>query len=254
VEDCLEQHPEYAARLRPLLESAARLQRIGRVVGPSAGYRTRARARLASHMQAHPHRRPGLGPFQRLTLSLSVLVLAFVSGGTAFAQQALPGDALYGWKRASEKVWRAFSIDPLGTDLELSQRRAFELTHVLQDPERTLRAAADYQESLVRLQSAESEQTRERIYPFLKGQQEMFQLSGLNVPELDHYLSGISGALPEVEQSPPPAPEESGGTAVPTPTPHGGIELLTPVASPLPPNVVVTLSPDATAIGASPGP
>jgi hypothetical protein len=238
VEQCLARHPGHAAQLKPLLRSAARMERAGRGLRPSPKYKARGRAGLAAHMRAHPRPNRTATPLLRLSLSLAALVLTFVTTGTAFAQNALPGDPLYRWKRTSEQIWQAVSIDRLGTELSLSQRRADELTRVMQDPDRSLRAVQDYQESLVRLKTRAAADTQERIYTTLTRQQELFKSSGLSVPELDNYLSGISVTPPGSVES-PPLPKEAGEPA-PTPTSQGGIELH---SSPLPPKVIPTVLP-----------
>jgi hypothetical protein len=246
VDECLARHPEHAPQLKPLLQTAARMQRGGHAVKPSSDFRVRARAGLTSHMLAHPRHVRVKSASLRFAVSLAILALALVTTGTAFAQNALPGESLYGWKRTSEKVWQAVSIDPVGTDLALSQRRALELTRVMQDPDRSLRATTDYQETLKRLESRGGAAAQTRIYPALKGQQEMFKSSGLSMPDLDDYLSGIS-VTPADQATDAAPPKESGESSTPTagqlPELQGGGELPTPNASPVPPNSVAPIIP-----------
>ncbi len=130
ADECLAQHPEYSAQLEPLLQSAARLER-GRRLVPSEEYKGQARDQLMAHMQAHPRRNrrePSLA--WNIAISLAVLMIALFLTGTAFAQGALPGQALYDWKLSSEQMWRASSSDRVGVDLQLADRRAFELTSI----------------------------------------------------------------------------------------------------------------------------
>ncbi len=208
LEDCLARYPEHAAQLKPLLRTAARLER-GQGLQPSPAAKARVRARLTNHMRANPRRgQRGAISFQRLMVSLAVLTLAFFVTGMAFAQSALPGDALYGWKRTSEKLWQAVSSDPLGTDLVLSHRRAVEITWVTQDPEISLRAVEDYREVLLRLEAHEDADSQARVYPQLQVDQDLLKTAGISVPELDDYLLSTSApgkdpALPVVEPSIP---------------------------------------------------
>ena len=189
LEQALALYPEYALELQPLLVTAGRLER-GREVRPSEGAKARVRDRLTGHMKSHPRHAPrGASNFQRLAISFAVVLFAFFASGTAFAQRALPGEALYSWKRASENVWRAVTSDPLGTDLAISERRAFEITRVREDPERSTRAVKDYQDALNLLKAREDDQSQARVLPRLQVQQELLKTAGISVPELDDYLS-----------------------------------------------------------------
>jgi hypothetical protein len=188
AEEVLARHPEHAAQLTPLLRTASRLER-GREVRPSEAAKARVRSKLSNHMKAHPRHAPrGASNFQRFAISFAVLVLAFFVTGTAFAQGALPGDTLYGWKRTSERIWQAVSPDALGTDLALAQRRAYEVSRLTADPDRRGRAVEDYQEVLFRLRSRQDEQSQARVVPQLRVQQELLKTAGVSVPELDDYL------------------------------------------------------------------
>lgn len=203
LDECLLRYPEHASQLRPLLQSAARLEHV-RAVLPSPAFKTRVRAQLMAHIQAHPRRRQGMSPFLRLAFSLAVLMLAFLFTGTALAQSALPGEPLYGWKLASETAWRALSPDPLGTDLALADRRVAELVAVADDPERSAMVLELYREVLNRLKSRGDAQAQNRILPFLQSQQATLTRAGLSVPELDAYVRGH--AAPETTPTVPPQP------------------------------------------------
>jgi hypothetical protein len=195
LEECLARHPDQAEQLRPLLEAAQRMQRTARSVRPSPVFKARARSRLTAHMQTHPRAAQPAAGRLRFAVSVIALVLAFLTTGTVFAQEAMPGDSLYGWKRASENVWVAVSPDRFGTELALSQRRALELARVMQDPDKSRRAAEDYEESLGRLSTRTQSVEHERMLPFLQDQQQLFKDSGLSVPELDDLLSGITAPV-----------------------------------------------------------
>lgn len=132
-EQALARYPEFKEELRPLLVAAGKVGDLGALrVRPE--YRAAARARLISHMGAKP-RRQAVGLALRYTASCAVLVLALATSATALAQRALPGDALYGWKLATERLWRQVQSNPIDADLFLAERRAGELRAVQGMPE-----------------------------------------------------------------------------------------------------------------------
>ncbi len=202
LEDCLRGYPEFADELRPLLKAASQV-RCGVEVQPSPEFRRRGRAQLMAHMRAHPRRQVtnrtrGLIPVYRLAVGLTALALAVFTTGTAFAQSAMPGDALYGWKLASESAWRAASPDPVGTDLALAERRVQEI----QSSSGSAREIAlqGYQQVLNRLVSQTDPAVQQRIFPILAAQRERLAQAGISVPDLEKYLS------PQPTQTPLPRP------------------------------------------------
>jgi hypothetical protein len=146
-----------------------------------------------------------------MVLNVGVLFLMFGSFSTAFAQAALPGESLYGLKLASENVWRTLTIDPLGTDLELSNRRINEYVAVSQDETRRARALNGYYELLVRFQTEEDEAEKARILQVLHSHQDDLRKLGLSIPKLDSYFSE---AAPE---SGVPEPDANGTRPTPKP-------------------------------------
>ncbi|MEW6717232.1 MAG: hypothetical protein AB1345_07005 [Chloroflexota bacterium] len=198
LEDCLRDYPEFVEELRPLLEAASWVKR-GAEVQPSPEFRQRGRARLMAHVRAHP-RRPipawtrGLLSVYRLAVGLTVLALAIFVTGMAFAQFAMPGDSLYGWKLASEAAWRAVSPDPVATDLALAERRVRELLSV-SGSKREI-ALQGYQEILARLTSQADPAAQERIIPALTDQRENLAQAGISLPDLDEYLSSLPVPTP----------------------------------------------------------
>jgi len=153
LEECLTRHPEHAAQLEPFLRAASRIE-AGMQVRPSPAFKARARAKLTLHMQSHPRRtlRSGFN-FRRLAAGLIALVLAFLATGTVYAQGALPGDAFYGWKLASENAWRAFSSNLVDTDLRIANRRINEINATADDPKRREQAVEGYREVWTRLEA-----------------------------------------------------------------------------------------------------
>ena len=193
LEDCLRRYPVEARALEPLLRSAAGLRSI-HSVHPSPAYKRRARLELKRHMQAHPRgavRAARLSPIARVTFSMMVLLFALMVTGTAFAQGSLPGDSFYSWKLTSERVWRAVSPDPVGTDLILADRRMQEYLKLSSDPAKSDRALQGYKEVLTRLNSESDEGSRGRIETVLQGHEVSLQNSGVTVPVLDEVLKNV---------------------------------------------------------------
>lgn len=187
VEECLTLYPEHAAQLQTMLMAATRLARA-REVAPSPSYRMRARSQLNAYMQQHPQHKRVSPMFWRLTISFATVMLLFLASGTAFAQQALPGDTLYNWKLTSEHVWRLTSSDDLGVDIALSQRRLNELLVVSGDETRRVWAIQNYEKLLVKFQNAQNEQDRARIRPILLAQHEALLEAGADLTALEHYF------------------------------------------------------------------
>ena len=186
--ECLARHPEYSAQLKPLLQTAGRLER-GRVV-PAEAYKARARGQLMEHIQAHPRRNKRKpSPFWGVAISLAALAVAFLLTGTAFAQGALPGQPLYEWKLSTEQIWRAGSPDRVGVDLELADRRASELTSVSANAADEAKALSGYQEVLTRLNSESDAKNNSRIITTLKSNQQKLSAAGIKIPDLDKHLS-----------------------------------------------------------------
>src|SRR5512146_1233597 len=119
---CLARYPQYASELRPILETALRVQQ-GKNVRPSGAMRARTRARLAQHIERHPRQPRKIRVVPRLAFALVSVALALILVGTAFAQAALPGQVLYRLKLSTERAWRAASPNPVSTDLLLADRR-----------------------------------------------------------------------------------------------------------------------------------
>jgi len=205
VDECLSRHPTYAGQLEPILLTSAYLAR-GRAARLSPAFKARVRTRLVQQLVAHPRRVPRTGfLFMRWSASLAALILALFITGTVYAQRALPGEAFYGWKLASENAWRVVSPNPVETDLVIAERRLDELIKVRHDAALYAQALEAYLEVEARLKSELNASNEARILETLDSQAE----------ELDRL-----GILPK----------ESDPDIVPTP--EGSI--LTPVGTPLP--------------------
>lgn len=129
IQQCLNRYPEYAAELRPLLETVVR---VGRVLTPPAMEEARAVGRermlaaLAERRVSGAPRRPWQRLLENLTLperadlapalrlAALALVLLLVGGIVVGAASAgsLPGGALYPLKTTARQVRLALTFDP----------------------------------------------------------------------------------------------------------------------------------------------
>jgi len=189
ADECLAQHPEYSVQLKPILQSARLLGR-GRELTPSGAFKTRARDQLMDHIRAHSHGKNGKLPLiWTIAMSLAALAILFFVTGTAVAQGALPGQALYDWKLTSEDIWRATTPDRVGVDLELADRRISEITSVSSDSANEAKAIAGYKEVLTRLNSENDVKNNDRILLTLKSNQIKLSAVGIIIPELNKHIS-----------------------------------------------------------------
>jgi hypothetical protein len=187
IEECLARYPEHAPQLKSLLHAATRLSRA-REVMPDPSYRLRARSQLNVYMQQHPQRKRVSPVFWRTSIAFATVFLLFLASGTAFAQQALPGDTLYNWKLTSEHIWRFTSSDQLEYDIALSNRRVNELMVVSQDEIRRPWAIQNYEKLLIKFHSTADPEDRERILAVLRAQHKVLTEAGISVPELEPYF------------------------------------------------------------------
>jgi hypothetical protein len=133
IDSCLARYPEYTERLRPLLEVAAQ---VGRVITPAPSQAARAAgeqkvlAALARKREREAATNPVLRSIRRMARSftlvgacslrpawsmaaivLVVLVLAGGAASVAASTKAIPGDALYAVKLASQRVQLSLTFD-----------------------------------------------------------------------------------------------------------------------------------------------
>ena len=187
IAECLVRYPEQAAQLKPLLHAATRLARAREVV-PAPSYKARARTQLNVYMQQHPQRKRISPVLWRFAITFAAVFLLFLASGTAFAQKALPSDALYTWKLTSEHVWRLTTIDPLSVDITLSNRRVNELVSISDNAIGRERAIRNYEQLLIKFNAEQNEIKRARILPVLRAQHEALINAGVLVPELEIYF------------------------------------------------------------------
>jgi len=138
IEQCLASHPEQAAELKSLLETAV-VARKSVTIEPRPEFRARARYQLLSALAEPKPRRwqsffLGWKP-QWTTAVAIVLVLLLAGGGTvAAARSSMPGSTLYPVKLATEQVQLALTFPSLGkTELyaRLADRRVTEIVYMV---------------------------------------------------------------------------------------------------------------------------
>jgi hypothetical protein len=210
VEECLLRHSKHAAQLEPILLASAYLAR-GRAARLSPAFKARVRNRLIQQMYAHP-RRPARSRFVflRLAASLAVAMLALLTAGTVYAQRALPGEAFYVWKLASENTWKTVSPDPLGTDLAIAERRLNELIAVRNNPILRAQTLNAYLEVTDRLRSQMNPANEARILSVLDVQVE-------ELSQLDILPEGLAPDLVPPFEEPTATPVETPLPALETP-------------------------------------
>jgi hypothetical protein len=213
-EECLAQYPQFRLELAPLLIAAQDLGTLDSLE-PRPEFRSQTRARLISHMRANPRRREtwyGSLAF-KYAASLALLFVTLAATGTALAQNALPGDTLFGWKLASERIWYSLHRDPLDADIYLSGRRVTEIqairgranleeigvgayTAVLQQLSLDLAQDPEKAISISELLNHQREQLKEII-----------ESSQANIPELDEIFGIVT--IPRPADNPGKGPENA---------------------------------------------
>jgi hypothetical protein len=144
IADCVRDFPQQAAELGPMLVAAMTLQQWqAPTLAPSVREAARIKAHAALRSQQHSNR-PGdkqgfamvWGGGLLLRFGFALLVaLALLSSSVAYAQASLPGDPLYGLKRASEQVNASLASSAeqrLQNQFGLADRRLEETSLLLQ--------------------------------------------------------------------------------------------------------------------------
>ena len=261
VDECLARYPEHAEQLRPLLRTVLFLNH-GRNVTPSPTFNAYTRSAVVQYLRSHPRQPRNVMPlFQRGALTFAMLVAALLVTGTTQAQSALPGDAFYGWKRASEQIWRAITLDPVATDLMFAERRLSEWIAVSNDPQRSNSARNGYLDALSQLETTNDVQTLALVVPALQLQQQTLDDAGLSNSQLDNYLKDVVNSGPAVavvatnipptatrvaptaKDGPPPTATDVPPTATDVPPTATDVP---PTATDVPPPTATDVPPTAT--------
>lgn len=206
LEQCLQEHPREAPELGRLLAAALRMKGIQAGSQADPAFKRDARVALIRHARSHPRSTPRQGRLAwtgRMRLAMGSLAagVAFLSSGTAFAQVALPGGLLYGWKIASERVFDAILQDSAQFELFIVERRSWELVRVAGNPDAKAISLAGYQRALENLAAYKDPLETQQIQEALIRQQEVLSQSGIDLPELDDYLRNLE-ERPGEETSP----------------------------------------------------
>jgi hypothetical protein len=141
IESILTAHPVEKVDLLPVLETAARLAQI-RVAHSLVSQSSSKRKMLerAADLRGGAERPKVLASFfRRFALSavpLAMVLIILVSGVFLASQSAVPGDLLYGAKRAAEDMRSAITIDPQARQTlrsEYEQERILEINALLKE-------------------------------------------------------------------------------------------------------------------------
>ena len=247
VDECLARYPQYAEQLKPLL-GTIRYLKLGRSVKPSLAFKSYSRVHLTQHLHFNPRRSQWSQFFWRITMTFAVLMAALLVTGTVHAQTVLPGDNFYSWKRASEEVWRALSINSINADIALSERRLNEWVAVADDPKLSSEAMLDYFEELDRLKQKETVETHSFIAPIIRTHREILDDAGLPGADLvESYVALLVTPLPVATNTQVFITNTSNPTFTSLPQPTSTLKPdPTSTATELPPTATVTYEPTAT--------
>ena len=247
VDECLARYPQYAEQLKPLL-GTIRYLKLGRSVKPSLAFKSYSRVHLTQHLHFNPRRSQWSQFFWRITTTFAVLMATLLVTGTVHAQTVLPGDNFYSWKRASEEVWRALSINSINADIALSERRLNEWVAVADDPKLSSEAMLDYFEELDRLKQKETVETHSFIAPIIRTHHEILDDAGLPGADLvESYVALLVTPLPAATNTQVFITNTSNPTFTSLPQPTSTLKPdPTSTATELPPTATVTYEPTAT--------
>ena len=247
VDECLARYPQYAEQLKPLL-GTIRYLKLGRSVKPSLAFKSYSRVHLTQHLHFNPRRSQWGQFFWRITTAFAVLMTTLLITGTVHAQTVLPGDNFYSWKRASEEVWRALSINSINADIALSERRLNEWVAVADDPKLSSEAMLDYFEELDRLKQRDSVELHNFIAPVIQTHHEILDDAGLPGADLvESYVALLVTPLPVATNPQVFITNTSNPTFTSLPQPTSTLKPdPTSTATELPPTATVTYEPTAT--------
>jgi len=136
IEQCLQSHPEQAANLKPLLQTALATRKAA-AIQPRAEFKAKARYQFHSALQEMASRRsrPFLGWLPRwATVVAIVLGILMMGGGTiAAASYSMPDNLLYPVKLATEQVQLALTPSDIGKAklcAKFADRRVAEIIYI----------------------------------------------------------------------------------------------------------------------------
>jgi hypothetical protein len=249
VDECLARYPEHASQLRPLLRTVYFLNLAGSLK-PTPAVNSRTRDKITQYLRFHRRAQLISMPL-RTAFAVAAIIIAFLITGTARAQTAMPGDVFYGWKRASEKVWRAVSPDPVGTDILLANRRLGEWMATKNNPQSNQQALTGYKEVISRLKVGQDTETLNRLVPVIAAHEEILDGAGFDGSNMENYVAGQLQTITNVVATRPPSaaeppaptavvvqPTEAPTEVVVQPTSAPPVDAEPPVATEVPPTEI----------------
>ncbi|MCX6012832.1 MAG: DUF5667 domain-containing protein [Chloroflexi bacterium] len=138
IKQCLNDYPQHAAQLEPLLRVALSTKQIS-TIKPRARFKAEAKYRILTKLEKQT-KKPEFKKepvFSRMPRWATVLIVALFivlvagTGTVAAASNSLPGNILYPVKIASENVQTAFSFSDTNRvkqEMKLAGRRAEEIS------------------------------------------------------------------------------------------------------------------------------
>jgi hypothetical protein len=142
VEQCLQDYPEQAAELEPLLRVSLAAQKAS-AIEPRPEFKAKVRYQIQSALHAEKEKRQprgipffGLRPRWAVTAVVSILVF-FIAGGSVVAAStnSLPDETLYPVKLAVEKVQMALTFSEMSKaklNMKFANRRIQEIARMLE--------------------------------------------------------------------------------------------------------------------------
>ena len=225
IEECLRSYPEHAFELEPLLRTALGVKNTASRFEPRPYFKTLARARLdGAQRYARYARKSETYPiWQRAWVPALAAVTAvlFIGVGTvAASSHALPQEALYPVKMATEKVRVTFTfsdVDKAKLHVELAEERSDEIAAM---------AARGNTEQIMKTTDklvAHLEQANTAIVKVTEGIS-VYTTAAVETVPVEPAITEPSTPAPSKEQpvvepEPEPAPEPEQAAAEPEPEP-----------------------------------
>ncbi|MCG8346227.1 MAG: DUF5667 domain-containing protein, partial [Chloroflexales bacterium] len=240
VAECLRDFPQQAVELEPMLVAATTLQQWqAPTLAPAVREAARTKAHAALRSQQHPKRLgdrygfvTGLGGGLPLRFGFALLMaLALLGSSVAYAQASLPGDPLYGLKRASEQINASLASGTeqrLQNQLELANRRLEETSSLLRqgrplDPNLPADLRRNYALAQAAIEQADPAERSHLnvIYVNLAREQQHILATTLEQipasPDRDLLQQAQEANESALNQAAPPSPAPVTPTATPSP-------------------------------------
>ncbi len=212
IEQCLQDYPEQAAELEPLLRTALAARRAS-AIQPRAEFKARARYQLQSALREMESRRGRwffVWQSQWATAVAVILIFLLVGGGTvAAAGNSMPDGTLYPVKLATEQVRLTFTPSALAKAqlyARLADKRVAEIVYMASkgDPQRVDLVARRLDAHLVKiatLAAAQGEKRQAMLAPAPervdKDTRALAPVPAAPVPALESADGGVRPPAPE---------------------------------------------------------